>query len=166
MSPIEIIRTARAQKPVALLGNSIVLGSSRSVFCHQCVNDVFLSALQFESRHRRYGSTVHHCEDYLEEGLKQRISVFRREKGLTSHWDDELSYILTPALCAYETERVVGTSFGNDDFQTSVKRAVPEGFSFKGFPTMFPHFSVRSEPRVCFLLSITVTIFPLDNADV
>jgi hypothetical protein len=47
--------------------------------------------------------------------------------------------------CLVLSCRVMGFSFGNDDFKTSIKRVVPEGFSFKGFPTMFPHFSVRRD---------------------
>jgi centrosomal protein CEP76 len=31
-----------------------------------------------------------------------------QDQGLTTPWDDQLSYILTPALAAYETERVTG----------------------------------------------------------
>ena len=30
-------------------------------------------------------------------------------------------------------------SFGNDDFQSSVKNAVPDKHCFKGFPTCFSH---------------------------
>ena len=40
---------------------------------------------------------------------------FCQDQGLTTPWDDQLSYILTPALAAYETERVTG----NSSFYTS-----------------------------------------------
>ena len=30
------------------------------------------------------------------------------DQGLSTVWDDHLSYLLTPALAAYETERVTG----------------------------------------------------------
>lgn len=33
-----------------------------------------------------------------------------KDQGLTTAWDDHLSYLLTPALSAYETERVTGRS--------------------------------------------------------
>ena len=57
-------------------------------------------------------------------------------------WDEELCYVLSPALSAYETERTLGVSAGNAEFQSAVKRAVPSGQCFKGFPTAFAHMSV------------------------
>ena len=39
-----------------------------------------------------------------------------------------------PALCAYEMERLTGAAFGNDEFQDSIKRNVPEGHTFRGYP--------------------------------
>lgn len=41
-------------------------------------------------------------------------------------WDDDLGYLLGPAVFAYEQERVCGASFGGDDFQDAVQGAVPE----------------------------------------
>jgi hypothetical protein len=35
------------------------------------------------------------------------------------------------------------SSFGNDDFTDSIRRAVPEGFQFKGFPACFGHADVN-----------------------
>jgi hypothetical protein len=34
-----------------------------------------------------------------------------QDQGLATVWDDHLSYILTPALSAYETERLTGEIF-------------------------------------------------------
>ena len=59
--------------------------------------------------------------------------------GKSALFDDDLAYLLQPALAAYEMERITGYSFGNDDFQSSVKNAVPEKHCFKGFPTCFSH---------------------------
>ena len=60
--------------------------------------------------------------------------------GLTTLWDDQLSFILSPALWSYELERCSSAAnVGNKDFQEAVKRNVEEGFTFKGFPTQFPH---------------------------
>ena len=33
-----------------------------------------------------------------------------QDLGLTTMWDDQLSYLLTPSLAAYETERTTGNS--------------------------------------------------------
>lgn len=41
-------------------------------------------------------------------------------------WDDDLAYLLGPAVFAYEQERVCGASFSGDDFQDAVQGAVPE----------------------------------------
>jgi len=76
----------------------------------------------------------------IENSLRGLIAVERAEHySLTTSWDDDLSFFLAPALTAYETERVTGTLFGNSDFQAVVKRHIPKGHSFKGYPTMFNH---------------------------
>ena len=79
--------------------------------------------------------------DDIEASLKSFIANKRRSASLSTNWDDGLSYILSPALAAYEMERLTGTPFGNDEFQQSIKKAVPEGHSFKGFPILFNHIS-------------------------
>jgi centrosomal protein CEP76 len=58
-------------------------------------------------------------------------------------WDSRLSYLLSQALAAYETERTHGiaSSAGIDDFAVAVKRAVPRGSAFRGFPVLFNHAS-------------------------
>ena len=43
---------------------------------------------------------------------------------------------MAPALSAYESQRCTGTSSGNDEFKQAVKRLVPEGHSFNGFPLL------------------------------
>ena len=75
----------------------------------------------------------------LESQLKALVVQHRMDAGLTTVWDDQLSYMLAPALVAYETERTVGVSAGNEEFQEAVRRAVPEGNTFKGFPIQFNH---------------------------
>ena len=45
-------------------------------------------------------------------------------------------YAMAPALSAYESQRCTGTSSGNDEFKQAVKRLVPEGHSFNGFPLL------------------------------
>jgi len=51
---------------------------------------------------------------------------------LSCQWDDDLAYILTPALAGYELERTSGIPANNSDFASAVRAAVPIGFTFKG----------------------------------
>jgi centrosomal protein CEP76 len=46
-------------------------------------------------------------------------------------------------LSSYELERVTGLSVGNEEFQEAVRRAVPNGHAFKGFPIQFVHKNAR-----------------------
>jgi hypothetical protein len=46
-------------------------------------------------------------------------------------WDDDFSYVLSPALSAYESERVTGVCYGNDEFQQAIKKHIPIGHVFK-----------------------------------
>lgn len=61
-------------------------------------------------------------EVQLEEDLKDCLTRWREESGLITQFDDELSVLLQPALAAYEFDRCTGVSFGNTDFQASIKR--------------------------------------------
>ncbi|KAK2191243.1 hypothetical protein NP493_55g07029 [Ridgeia piscesae] len=85
----------------------------------------------------------------LERELRALILQHRRDQGLTSAWDDHLSYLLTPALAAYETERVTGLTAGNEEFQQAIRRAVPEGHTFKGYPIQFVHRNARRAFAAC-----------------
>lgn len=79
-----------------------------------------------------------------ESTLRDAIGEFRRTLGLTTRWSKNLGYLLGPALTTYEHERISGTVYGNDLFQQSVRRVVPEGAVFRAFPIMFNH---ESTPR-------------------
>lgn len=68
---------------------------------------------------------------------------------MTTIWDDELSYLLSPALAAYEFEYSTGVSVGNDDFQNGIRRNVPDGHTFKGFPIQFIHMNARRAFAAC-----------------
>ena len=59
--------------------------------------------------------------------------------GMTTQWDDELCYLLSPALAAYENEHSLGITVGNEEFQHAIRRNVPDGHTFKGFPIQFIH---------------------------
>lgn len=69
--------------------------------------------------------------DDLETQLRASIVEQRRERGLTCTWDDQLSYLLSQALCAYESERTSGIATGNEEFQVAIRRHVPDGHTFK-----------------------------------
>ena len=47
--------------------------------------------------------------------------------------------MLSPALYNYELDRVTGLTFGNQEFQSCIKNYVPEGHTFKGYPSQFTH---------------------------
>ncbi len=52
---------------------------------------------------------------------------------MDTFWDQDLSYVLGPALGAYESERITGQDYGNDEFQQSVKNYIPIHHVFKVF---------------------------------
>ena len=68
---------------------------------------------------------------------------------MNTTWDDELCYILTPALSAYELEHCTGISAGNEEFQQAIRRAIPDGHTFKGFPIQFVHRNARRAFATC-----------------
>ncbi|XP_055083583.1 centrosomal protein of 76 kDa isoform X2 [Periophthalmus magnuspinnatus] len=79
----------------------------------------------------------------LELEMRYLISEHRKDLDLATVWDDHLSYLLSSALSAYELERCTGVSCGNEEFQDAVRRAVPDGHTFKGFPIHFLHRNAR-----------------------
>jgi len=85
----------------------------------------------------------------MEHELRSLVTDHRRDLGLNTTWDDELSYILTPALAAYELEHSTGVSAGNEEFQQAIRRAIPDGHTFKGFPIQFVHRNARRAFATC-----------------
>lgn len=85
----------------------------------------------------------------MEHELRSLVTDHRRDMGLNTAWDDELSYILTPALAAYELEHSTGVSAGNEEFQQAIRRAIPDGHTFKGFPIQFVHRNARRAFATC-----------------
>ncbi|KAG5191465.1 hypothetical protein JKP88DRAFT_296196 [Tribonema minus] len=75
----------------------------------------------------------------LEAALRASIAQHRAQLGLSTTFDDGLSYVLQAALAAYEAERVAGVAFGGAEFEDAVRRAVPDGHCFKGHPACFAH---------------------------
>ncbi|XP_064803065.1 centrosomal protein of 76 kDa isoform X3 [Oncorhynchus masou masou] len=89
------------------------------------------------------------ASNQLELELRYLVVEHRKDLGLATVWDDHLSYVLSSALAAYELERCTGTSCGNEEFQDAVRRAVPDGHTFKGFPIHFLHHNARRAFATC-----------------
>ncbi|XP_053570872.1 centrosomal protein of 76 kDa [Bombina bombina] len=85
----------------------------------------------------------------IELQLRVFVSEHRKDLGLTTVWDDQLSYLLSPALASYEIERTTGISAGNEEFQDAIRRAIPDGHTFKGFPIHFVHRNARRVFATC-----------------
>lgn len=83
-------------------------------------------------------------EQHLEGQLKAALAAHRGSAlglGVTA-WDDQLGQLLMPALAAYEYEAVHSeVAPGNEEFQQAIRRAVPLGWVFKGFPQHHAHAS-------------------------
>lgn len=82
-----------------------------------------------------FDSATH--EVRLEAELKRALSEHREESlGCTpTHWDDNMAFLLMPSLAAHEQEAVMGqAAASNDDFQQCIRRSIPAGCMFKGFP--------------------------------
>lgn len=90
--------------------------------------------------------------DYLDRipAVKTLNSVsLLQDLNLTTVWDDHLSYLLSSALWAYELERCTSVSCGNEEFQDAVRTAVPDGHTFKGYPTQVLHLNARRAFASC-----------------
>ncbi|KAK7028033.1 Centrosomal protein of 76 kDa [Halocaridina rubra] len=83
----------------------------------------------------------------MEVQLKISIIEHRSDTGLSTHFDDHLGYILTPALWSYENGAVEGNKSHDvrspEHFSAALMHIVPEGFTFKAFPLHFVHNSPR-----------------------
>ncbi len=56
-------------------------------------------------------------EKTLEGLLRDKIASMRmNDENLQTHWDNQLSYLLSSALANYEMERVGGVTFANEEF--------------------------------------------------
>ncbi|XP_065913118.1 centrosomal protein of 76 kDa-like isoform X2 [Dysidea avara] len=90
------------------------------------------------------------CSNEVEIELRSVTSQYRMDSNLSTHWDDEMCYLLTSALAAYELDRCVGmTSAGNEEFQQAIWWTVPHGHTFKGFPIQFIHRNVHKMFATC-----------------
>lgn len=89
------------------------------------------------------------CSVTVTEECIHSVGALLQDLDLATVWDDHLSYLLSSALSAYELERCTGVSCGNEEFQDAVRRAVPDGHTFKGFPIHFLHRNARRAFATC-----------------
>ena len=75
----------------------------------------------------------------LETELRSSLIHYRMEMGLETCWNNQLSFVLSSALSAYESERLLGVAVSDDDFQQAVRNTVTSGNTFKAFPVQFVH---------------------------
>ena len=78
----------------------------------------------------------------VEQVLKQLIEYFRHDHRLTCIWDDSLSSLCNQSLWNMEYSKLSGyvpSSPFSEDFQTGVKKMIPEGHTFRGYPISFNH---------------------------
>ena len=95
----------------------------------------------------------------VETELKLLISQHRKDLDLTTEWDNQLGYLLGQSLVSYEIEKSCGVAnVGNDDFQDAIKRAVPEGNTFKGFPIQLLHCNASKVFKSCLKSAICTGI--------
>ena len=81
-----------------------------------------------------------------------------QELCLSTVWDDDLCYLLSPALASYEMERCLGVGgISNEEFQDSIRNIVPDGHSFKGFPLQLLHRDPHRAFAIC-LRSVCVCV--------
>jgi centrosomal protein CEP76 len=83
----------------------------------------------------------HTTELEVEQVLKQLVEFYRKDNHLICYWDDSLSSLLGQSLWSMEYGKISGQSnvLFSDDFQMGVKRSIPDGHTFKGFPMSFNH---------------------------
>jgi centrosomal protein CEP76 len=72
----------------------------------------------------------------FEEELREKLTTYRITSCLApAIWDYNMSHVLSIALTNYEMEKVCGITFANDEFQSAINNLVPDGCTFKAYPT-------------------------------
>jgi hypothetical protein len=83
-------------------------------------------------------------EESLERELMDWLRAERQHSGLQTIFDKTLSLALHPTLASYELDRATGSSFGNGEFQSTIRGLVHRGECFKAYPTCFNHTDAQS----------------------
>ncbi|KAK9817335.1 hypothetical protein WJX74_001322 [Apatococcus lobatus] len=80
------------------------------------------------------------AEGQLEAELKLAFEAKREAllPGMGMRWDAPLSFLLMPLLVAYEQEALTGAAaHGKDEAMGAVKRCIPPGWTFRGYPHQY-----------------------------
>ena len=119
--------------------------------------DVILVANELETELRALTVQYRQVVALLEQlDIHSPPSLHHQDLGLGTHWDDDLSYLLSPALTAYELERCTGLSVGNEEFQDAIHNVVPLGHTFKGFPIQLTFWNPKRVFSACTKLSTLI----------
>jgi centrosomal protein CEP76 len=79
-------------------------------------------------------------EQDIERTLSICIQDYRDTNILSTKWDAKLSHLLEQCLWSLESQALDSEKEQYPDyFQTGIKRAIPDGHTFKGFPCNFNH---------------------------
>eukprot|EP00055_Hartaetosiga_balthica_P003812 m.9042 g.9042 ORF g.9042 m.9042 type:complete len:687 (+) comp3349_c0_seq1:250-2310(+) len=81
--------------------------------------------------------------------LKALIKEHRHLLGMTCRFDRTLEQTLSPSLVAYETEQSHDVLLDNNEFCLAIKKSIPKGHSFKGFPFEMRSLSVQEALHIC-----------------
>ncbi|KAF0975031.1 hypothetical protein FDP41_005784 [Naegleria fowleri] len=86
-----------------------------------------------------------------ETALKKAIGDLRKDLGLNTSWDDNLGYVLSTALQAYEVSHISNTASNTlmDEFNEIIKNIIPPKHTFKAFPIQLNHTSVKRIINTC-----------------
>lgn len=103
-------------------------------------------------------NSIQTLEIDIETSLKTWIIEQRYAKDLQSSFDEQLSVLLQSSLASYEFDRITGISYGNTDFQSSIRSYVHHGECFKAYPTCFNHCNIEIMRRILSKTSIFVDI--------
>ena len=82
--------------------------------------------------------------------IKTQVATYRQDHDLGCLWDDDLSYLLGQSLWQHEIGKLIsGLPVHDKEFQMGcalnednafrILRNIPEGHTFKGYPTQFNH---------------------------
>ncbi|CAE1331351.1 CEP76 [Acanthosepion pharaonis] len=79
----------------------------------------------------------------LEAQLRHMITIQRQAEGLTTQWDDQLSYLLLSRLHYFENERITGNSSGTQEFKDALQKMMLDEQEFNGFPIQQKHLNMH-----------------------
>lgn len=81
--------------------------------------------------------------DILEAQLRHIITIQRQTEGLSTQWDEQLSYLLSSRLHYFENERITGDSSGTQEFKDALQQMMLDEQEFNGFPIQKKHLNMH-----------------------